>query len=83
MRKLLLIFVVVLFSCEKDVIVPEDPKFCWECWKDTKGAGFYYSHQVVLCGLSEKEIGVTMSANTYTQNNVQYSMRCQKYEYPR
>jgi len=65
MRKLLLIFVVVLFSCEKDVI-EEDTKFC-----------------VVLCGLSEKEIGVTMSANTYTQNNVQYSMRCQKYEYPR
>lgn len=71
MKKLLFLLLIIA-GCSKD------ESFCWECWKDTSTPTAYTSYKVELCGLSEKEIGTTIAANTYEYKDVKYSMRCQK-----
>jgi hypothetical protein len=72
MKKILFLFVIILFSCSKE------PSYCWDCFKDWQSPTATSSSNVELCGLSEKEIGETMAQNTYTSGITQFSMRCSK-----
>lgn len=73
MKKLIFLFVMVLFSCEK-----EPPTYCYICNRDIYNPAGYYSVVMELCGMTEDEIKVFEDDNTYDTEDTSRSMVCRK-----
>lgn len=72
MKKLLLIIVVVLFSCTKD------DTFCWKCRRDVFKPGSYYSVVIDVCDMSEADIWAYQHDETYIDGTTTVIMTCWK-----
>lgn len=78
MKKIIL-FCLILLGCEKEPI-PEEPTFCWDCWKEVKTDHQSMSLEVDFCGLTDEEMQEIIDLNTnYSKDSTNYfRLRCVK-----
>lgn len=75
MKKLVfIVFMLIISSCE------EEPKNCWECWKEETSVNGHLSVKIDLCEISESKIEEIISYNTYVEDNITHTMICSKKE---
>lgn len=72
MKKLLFIFVVLLFACESE------ERYCFDCRRDIFTPDGSYSIMLEACDKTEADIQAFEQRNTYIKETTTVSMKCWK-----